>query len=101
MVNRNQNTDELIQQVRHQNYGTNNNLTAMIERIMIQNGMNVGFHRPNFTSPLSEYILQTDLPHRGKVPKFTKFSGDTTESIVEHVVRYLIEAGEIVNNEKP
>ena len=61
--------------------------------------MNIGFHRPNFTSPLSEYILQTDLPPRGKVPKFTKFSGDTTEFTVEHVARYLIEAGKIVNNE--
>ena len=99
MANRNQNADELMQQVRQQNYGTDNNLTAMIERIMLQNGMNGCFHRPNFASPLSEYILQTDLPPRGKVPKFTKFSGDTTESTVEHVARYLIEAGEIENNE--
>ena len=71
----------------------------MIERIMIHNRMNVGFHRPNFTSPFSEYILQIDLPPRGKVPKFTKFSGDTTKSTIEHVARYLIEAGEIENNE--
>ena len=53
VVNRNQNANEVIQQVRHHNYGTNINLTAMIERIMIHNGMNIGFHRTNFTSPLS------------------------------------------------
>ena len=99
MVNRNQNADEVVQQIQYQNVGLENNLTAMIERIMMQNGMNTGFRRPNFTSPLSEYVLQTDLPPRCKVPKFTKFSGDTTESTIEHVARYLIEAEEISNNE--
>ena len=64
VVNRNQNADEVKQQVRHHNYETNNNLTTMIERIMIHNGMNIGFHRPNFTSPLSKYILQTYLPSK-------------------------------------
>ena len=87
MVNRNQNADEVVQQIQYQNVGLENNLTATIERIMMQNKMNTGFRRPNFTSPLSEYVLQTDLPPRCKVPKFTKFSGDTTESTVEHVAR--------------
>ena len=99
IVNRNQNADEVVQHIQYQNMGLENNLAAMIERIMTQNGMNMGFRRPNFTSPLSEYVLQTDLPPRCKVPKFTKFSGDTTESTVEHVARYLIEAGDISNNE--
>ncbi|XP_050889410.1 uncharacterized protein LOC127094646 [Lathyrus oleraceus] len=66
---------------------------------MARNGVDVGLHRPSYTSPLSEYVLQAELPARWKVPKFTKFSGDTSESIVEHVARYLIEAGEIANNE--
>ncbi|XP_050895924.1 uncharacterized protein LOC127102621 [Lathyrus oleraceus] len=66
---------------------------------MALNRENFGLRRPNYTSPLLEYILQSDLPPRWKVPKFTKFSGDTTESIIEHVARYLIEAGEISNNE--
>lgn len=34
-----------------------------------------------------------------KVPKFTKFSGKTNESIVEHVARYQSEVGDIANNE--
>ena len=99
VVNRNQNDDEVIQQVRHHNHAADNNLTTMVKRIMAQNGVNIDFHRPNFTSPLSDYILQSELPHRWKVPKFTKFSGDTAESTVEHVARYLIEGGEILNNE--
>ncbi|XP_050908867.1 uncharacterized protein LOC127122602 [Lathyrus oleraceus] len=76
-----------------------NNPAAMVERIMAPNGVNVGPHRPNYTSLLSEYILQSELPPRWKIPKFTKFYRDTDESIVEHVARYLIEAGEIANNE--
>ena len=66
---------------------------------MEQNGVNFGSHKPDFTSPFSDYILQSDLPPRWKVPKFTNFSGDTTEPTVEHVARYLIEAEEISNNE--
>ena len=55
--------------------------------------------RPNYTSPLSEYIQQTELPRGWKVPKFTKFSGDTSESTIEHIARYLTEVGDIANNE--
>ncbi|XP_050874913.1 uncharacterized protein LOC127078509 [Lathyrus oleraceus] len=66
---------------------------------MVRNGVNFGLRRPNYTSPLAEYVLQTDAPLRTKIPKFTKFAGDTTESTVEHVARYLIEAGDMSNNE--
>ncbi|XP_050916265.1 uncharacterized protein LOC127131380 [Lathyrus oleraceus] len=99
MVNRNQNVDDVIQQIRHDDMAADNNLAAMIERIMTRNGVNFGLRRPNYTSPLSEYILQTDTPLRTKIPKFTKFSGDTTESTIEHVARYIIEAEDISNNE--
>lgn len=43
-------------------------------------------------SPLSEYVLQTKLPRGWKVPKFNKFTGDTNESTIEHIARYLNEA---------
>ncbi|XP_050875636.1 uncharacterized protein LOC127079270 [Lathyrus oleraceus] len=76
-----------------------NNLAVMVERIMERNEVNIGLHRPNYISPLSEYILQIKFPRGWKVPKFTKFSRDTSESFVEHVARYLTEAGDIVNNE--
>ncbi|XP_050895137.1 uncharacterized protein LOC127101731 [Lathyrus oleraceus] len=99
MVNRNQNADDIIRQVRHDDVAMDNNLAAMVERIMVRNGVNFGLRRPNYTSPLAEYVLQTDAPLRTKIPKFTKFVGDTTESTVEHVARYLIEAGDMSNNE--
>ncbi|XP_050896915.1 uncharacterized protein LOC127103727 [Lathyrus oleraceus] len=99
MVNRNQNADDIIQQVRHYDLAADNNLAAMVERIMVQNGVNFGLQRPNYASHLSEYILQAKASHRTKIPKFTKFFGDTTESTVEHVTRYLIEAGDMSNNE--
>ena len=57
----------------------NNNLAVIVERIMEQSGVNIGMRRPNYTSPLSEYIQQTELPMGWKVPKFTKFSDDTSE----------------------
>ncbi|KAK2410036.1 hypothetical protein QL285_045428 [Trifolium repens] len=54
---------------------------------------------PHFVSALSEYVLQTELPRGWKIPKFTKFAGDTSESTVEHIARYLTEAGDLTNNE--
>ena len=97
MVNRDQDADEVIHRVRRENR-MENDLTSMIERIMAQNGLNTGLRRPNSSSPLSEYVLQTELPRGCKIPKFTKFSGDTSESTIEHVSHYLIEAGEIARN---
>ncbi|XP_058783888.1 uncharacterized protein LOC131658632 [Vicia villosa] len=98
VVNRNQNADEVIHRVR-QNNQLETNLTAMIERIMTQNGLNTRLRRPNYTSPLSDYVLQTELPRGRKVPKFTKFSGDTTESTTEHIARYMTDARDLANNE--
>lgn len=97
--NRHQDADELIQRIRCDDMAANNNLTTMVERIMVRNGVDVGLHRPNYMSRLSEHVLQAESPPRWKVPKFTKFSRDTSESTVEHVARYFIEAGEIPNNE--
>lgn len=99
MVNRNQNADDIIRQVRYDNVTADNNLAAIVERIMVRNWVNFGLRRPNYTSPLAEYVLQTDASLRTKIPKFTKFVGDTTESIVEHMARYLIEVRDMSNNE--
>ncbi|XP_050910059.1 uncharacterized protein LOC127123926 [Lathyrus oleraceus] len=98
MVNRDQDADEVIHRVRQENM-MENKLTTMIERIMAQNGLNTGLRRPNYTSPLSEYVLQTELPRGCKIPKFTKFSGDTSESTIEHIARYITEAGDLANSE--
>ncbi|XP_050909154.1 uncharacterized protein LOC127122925 [Lathyrus oleraceus] len=99
MVNRNQNDDDIIRQVRHGDMAADNNLVVIVKRIMARNGVNFGLRRPNYTSPASEYILQAEAPPRTKIPKFTKFVGDTTESTVEHMARYLIDAGDMSNNE--
>ncbi|XP_058725914.1 uncharacterized protein LOC131597222 [Vicia villosa] len=99
MVDRNQNAYEVIQRVLQNEMLGGNNLSTMIESIMARNGVNVGFQRPNNTSPISEYVLQTELSRGWKVPKFIKFSSDTSESTVEHIANYLTEVGDIENNE--
>ncbi|XP_050878777.1 uncharacterized protein LOC127082590 [Lathyrus oleraceus] len=99
VVNQNQDANQVCHQVRQGNMVGENNLVAMVERIMAHNGVNMGLQRLNYASPLLEYVLQTELPRGGKVPKFTKFIGDTNESTIEHIARYLTEARDIVNNE--
>src|SRR3954469_5747138 len=99
ILGRDDHPDEIVQRVRRENLATENNLTAMIERVMANNGLSTGLRRPNYTSPISDYIMQTELPRGTKVPKFTKFSGETNESIVEHIARYLTEAGDLAGNE--
>lgn len=73
--NRHQNVDELVQQIRHDKMETDNNLAALVERIMAQNGVDVGLHRPNYTSPLSEYVLHAELPLGGKSLNSLSFLG--------------------------
>jgi hypothetical protein len=99
LVNRNQNADDILRNVRQDNMVGQNNLANLVENILVQNGVNIGLHRPNFVSALSEYVLQAELPRGCKIPKFTKFAGDTNESTVEHIARYMAEAGNLANNE--
>src|SRR4051812_6021971 len=93
IVGRDEHPDEIAQRVRRENLATENNLTAMIERVMANNGLSTGLRRLNYTSPIADYIMQIELPRGTKVPKFTKFSGDTNESTVEHIARYLTGSG--------
>lgn len=79
MVNRNHVADEVIHRVRNDGVTRENNLETVVKRIMARNEIIIGLHRPNYTSPLFEYILEAELPRRYKVPKFTKFSGDTID----------------------
>ena len=92
LIDRNDKADEVVRNVQQQNIGALNNIANSVENIMAQNGLNIGLHRPNFVSPLSELVLQSELPRGYKIPKFTKFAGDTSESTVEHIARYLMEA---------
>ncbi|KAK2435120.1 hypothetical protein QL285_020199 [Trifolium repens] len=99
LVNRNQNADDVVRNVQNNNFAGQNNIANLVETILTQNGLNIGMHRPHFVSALSEYVLQTELPRGWQIPKFTKFAGDTSESTVEHIARYLTEAGDLANNE--
>ncbi|WJX94328.1 hypothetical protein P8452_75757 [Trifolium repens] len=100
MVQRNQDADEVVRNVQNNNnFVVPNNLANLVETILNQSGLNTGTRRPNFVSALSEYVLQTELPRGWKVPKYTKFAGDTNESTVEHIARYLAESGNLANNE--
>jgi len=99
MVNRHQNADQVVMQACRNNYEGQNNIANVVEALLAQNGFNMGLYRPNFVSALSEYVLETDLPRNTKIPKFTKFVGETNESTAEHIARYLMEAGDMANNE--
>ena len=99
MVQRNQDPDQIVRQAQQVNLDGQNNIANVVETLWTQNGFNLGLYGPNFVPPLPKYVTIEEL-HRGwKIPKFTKFGGETNESTVEHIARYLTEAGDIANNE--
>ena len=99
LVDRNDNADEVVRNVQQRNIGAHNNIANLAENIMAQNGLNIDLRKPNFVSPLSELVLQAELPSGYKITKFTKFAGDTNETIVEHITTYLKEARDLENDE--
>ncbi|XP_057444501.1 uncharacterized protein LOC130736728 [Lotus japonicus] len=100
MVNRNEHADGVLERIQHQNAGGQQNVAAVVEQLLNQHGFNVDFaNRPHFVSAFTEEVLEAELPRGWKVLKFTKLSGDSWESTVEHVARYQIEAGDLAINE--
>ena len=99
LIQRNQVADQVVRQVQQNNFDGRNNIANMVETLLVQNGFNVSLHRPNFVSAFSDYVLAEELPKGCKIPKFTKFGGETNESTVEHIARYITEDGDITNNE--
>ncbi|XP_050919793.1 uncharacterized protein LOC127137367 [Lathyrus oleraceus] len=99
MVNRHQDADHIIDQHRQEDLAVENNLTTIVERIMARNGMSATLQRPLYVSRLAEFILQAKAPRGMKVPKYTKFGGESGESTIEHVARYLTESGDLAHNE--
>ncbi|XP_058764800.1 uncharacterized protein LOC131638265 [Vicia villosa] len=97
MVRRYQDADQVLRNAK--NMLGRNNIKNVVEEVLACNGLNLGLHRPNYSSPLPDYIWQAELPRGCKVPKFTKFVGQINESSVEHIARYEIEAGDIANDE--
>lgn len=76
-----------------------NNIVNIVDKVLMQSGLKVGLHMSNYSSPLSDYILQGELPRGCIVPRFTKFAGETNESTVEHIARFKMEADDIANDE--
>lgn len=68
-------------------------------RSLARGGLNFSLRGPNYLSPLHDYIRQAEFPKGCKVPKFTKFAGETNELIIEHVARYETNASDIANDE--
>ncbi|XP_050875708.1 uncharacterized protein LOC127079357 [Lathyrus oleraceus] len=99
MVNRYQDADQIVDQHRQEDLAVENNLTTIVERIMDRNGMGATLQRPLYASPLAEFILQVEAPRGTRVPKYTKFGGESGESTIEHVARYLTESGDLAHNE--
>ena len=62
VVDRNQDADRVVRRVRHEAAAGKQCLEAMVELIMVRNGMNTGCQRTTYASPLPDYILQTELP---------------------------------------
>lgn len=85
LLNRNQVVEEVVRNIQQNSLRGQNNFSHMVETIILDNGLNIGLHMPNFVSVLSEYVLQIELPRDYKVPKFIKFAGDTSKSTVEHI----------------
>jgi len=99
LVQRNQDADQVVRQVQQKKFDGRNKIANIVETLLVQNSFNMGLHRPNFVSALADYVIAEELPKGWKIPKFTKFGGETNESTVEHIARYLTEAGDIANNE--
>ncbi|XP_058725739.1 uncharacterized protein LOC131597034 [Vicia villosa] len=99
LVGRQQDTDQIVDQYRQEETAIENNLTTVVERILARNEMYTSLQRPTYSSLLAEYIVQTENPRGWKIPKYTKFGGETGESTVKHIARYLTESGDMANNE--
>lgn len=98
VVQPNQDDDQVLRQARQNNIVVHDNITNVVERVLVQNGLNMGLYWSNYISQLSGYVRQAELPRGWKVPKFTKFTDNTSESTVEHVARYQTKVGDLANN---
>nr|KYP38879.1 Pro-Pol polyprotein [Cajanus cajan] len=88
------------QNIGQPNRNPNDNIDQIVERILNRHGFDVGRNeRPYFVSAFPDYVTQVELQRRTKVPKFSKFAGELTESTVEHIARYVVECGDLANNE--
>uniref|UniRef100_A0A151UFP1 Retrotransposable element Tf2 n=2 Tax=Cajanus cajan TaxID=3821 RepID=A0A151UFP1_CAJCA len=82
----------------HRNTG--DNLEQIVERVLNRHDFDIGRNEhPYFVSAFPDHVTQIELPRGTKVPNFLKFAGALNESTVEHIARYLVECGDLANNE--
>lgn len=62
LVNRNQDPDHVVRQVRKYAMAREQNLEPIIDRIMVRNWVNPGLQRPAYSSPLPDFVLKTKFP---------------------------------------
>jgi len=61
LVQRNQDVDQVVRQIQQNNFDGRNNIANIVETLLVQNGFNMGLHRPNFVSALSDYVLMLSI----------------------------------------
>jgi len=81
LVNRHQDADQVVAQARRNNYEGQNNIANIVEALLAQNGFNMGLHRPNFVSALSEYGLEPICREIQKSPNSLNLLGRLTNRL--------------------
>ncbi|XP_016199077.1 uncharacterized protein LOC107640041 [Arachis ipaensis] len=100
-VPRGQNADDFLVRLRDNHGGERYQVTRIVEEVRNRVGLNVGFkNRPHFVSAFPQVVQMAQVPRGVKNPKIiTKFAGKVGESTSEHVARYLVEIGNLANDE--
>ncbi|XP_016173303.1 uncharacterized protein LOC107615783 [Arachis ipaensis] len=101
IIPRGQNADDVLTRLRANHSGERYQVTRIMEEVLNRVGLNVGFmNRPHFVSVFPQVVQMDEVPRGVKNPKIiTKFAGEVGESTTEHVARYLVEIGNLDNNE--
>lgn len=88
----------LVSQVRNQQIGMDrNDIINIVQEIY--GPMARGVQTPVYRKPYPEYIDRIELPRGIKLPVFSLFSGDGSQSTVEHIARYVSQGIEFGNND--
>ncbi|XP_015944827.1 uncharacterized protein LOC107469960 [Arachis duranensis] len=97
VVLRGENDDDVLNGLRGDRY----QVTRIIEEVLNRVGLNVGFmNQPHFVSTFPQVVQMAEVPRGVKNLKITtKFAEEVGESTIEHVARYLVEIGNLANDE--
>ncbi|XP_016167911.1 uncharacterized protein LOC107610368 [Arachis ipaensis] len=101
IIPRGQNADDVLARLHANHGGERYQVTRIMEEVLNRVGLNVGFmNQPHFVSAFSQVVQMAEVPRGVKNPKIiTKFAGKVRDSTIEHVARYLVEIGNLANDE--